>query len=137
MSIEIEHRNLEIRKTRNDFSFQVRNILLPLILKVLRHKERDTHSFYSGFVIRPSSGATPAQGLREQAKVNRLLPRQVSTLLTDFFKIPQILWAHALPVHDAIHIHWSTFLSVFYFDICEQHILPAREWTPVLKFENI
>ena len=30
----IEHRDLEIRKTRNDFSVQVRNFLLPLSLKV-------------------------------------------------------------------------------------------------------
>ena len=37
MSIKIEHRNLEIRKTRNDFFVQVRNILLPLSLKVFRH----------------------------------------------------------------------------------------------------
>ena len=51
MSIKIEHRNLETRKTRNDFSVQVRNFLLPLSLKVFRHKERDTHSFYSGFFI--------------------------------------------------------------------------------------
>ena len=37
-----------------DFFFQVRNFLLPLSLKVLRHKERNTHSFYSGFFICPS-----------------------------------------------------------------------------------
>ena len=77
-----EYRNLEIRKTRNNFSVQVRNFLLPLSLKVLRHKERDTHSFYSGFFICPLSHATPAQGLHEQAKVNRLLPRQVSSQLS-------------------------------------------------------
>ena len=53
MSIKIEHRNLEIRITRNDFSVQVRNFLLPLSLKVLRHKEKDTHSFYPDFFIRP------------------------------------------------------------------------------------
>ena len=47
--IYIEHKNPETRKTRNDFLVQVRNFLLPLNLKVLRHKERDTHSFYSGF----------------------------------------------------------------------------------------
>ena len=47
----IEHRNLEIRKTCNDFSVQVRNFLLPLSLKVLQHKERDTHFFLSGFFI--------------------------------------------------------------------------------------
>ena len=40
----------------------------------------------------------PAQDPREQAKANRLLPRQDSTQLTDFFKIPQIL--RALLVRD-------------------------------------
>ena len=44
MSIKIEHRNLEIRKTRNDFSVQVRNFLLPLSLKIFRHKGRERHN---------------------------------------------------------------------------------------------
>ena len=61
MSIKIKHRNLEIRKTRNDFSVYVRNFLLPLSLKVLRHKERDTHSFYSGFFIGPHLVRHPPQ----------------------------------------------------------------------------
>ena len=55
MSIKIEHKNLEIRKTRNDFSVQVRNFLLPLSLNVFRHKERErereAQSFYSGIFI--------------------------------------------------------------------------------------
>ena len=51
MSIKIKHRNLEIRKTRNDFSVQVRNFLLSFSLKVFRHKEREAQSFYSGFFI--------------------------------------------------------------------------------------
>ena len=38
MSVKIEHRNLETRKTLDDFFVQVRNFLLPLSLKVLRHK---------------------------------------------------------------------------------------------------
>ena len=48
-------RTKESRKTKNtyDFLVLVRTFLLPLSLKVLRHKERDTHSFYSGFVIPP------------------------------------------------------------------------------------
>ena len=121
-------------KNTYDFLVLVRNFLLLLSLKVLWHKERDTHSFYSGFFIcpLPPSRATLAQGLREQAKVNRLLPRQDSTQLTDFFKSPKIL--RALPVHDVIYIHWSTFLWDFYFDIYERHILPARALTPALKF---
>ena len=49
----IEHRNLEIRKTHNDFSVQVRNFLLPLSLKGFRHKEREAQSFYAGFLICP------------------------------------------------------------------------------------
>ena len=51
--IYIEHRNLETRKTIDDFLVLVRNFLLTLSLKVLRHKERDTHSFYSRFFICP------------------------------------------------------------------------------------
>ena len=83
----IEHKNLETRKNTYDFLVQVRNFLLPLSLKVLPHKEWDTHSFYSGFFICPHhisygtryKGYWP--GFGEQAKANRLLPRQVSTLL--------------------------------------------------------
>ena len=84
-------------KNTYDFLVQVQNFLLPLSLKVLRHKERDTHSFYSGFSICPPSHAIPAQGLwpgfGKLAEVNCLLPRQDSTF--DFFKIPKILNAHA------------------------------------------
>ena len=58
--IYIEHRNPETRKTLDDFLIQVRNFLLPFSLKVLRHKERDTHSFYSAFFIcPPPSRAAP------------------------------------------------------------------------------
>ena len=96
----VEHRNLETRKNTYDFLVQVRNFLLPLSLKVLRHKERDTHSFYSGFSIAPPPHLVRhlPKALHEQAKVNRLLPRQDSTELTDFFKISKILCA--FPVRD-------------------------------------
>ena len=118
-----EHRNLEIRKIRNDFFVQVRNFLLPLSLKVLRHKEREAQSFYSGFFICPPSRATPAQGLREQAKVNRLLPRQCSIQLTDFFKISQNppcasrAWRHS---HRVVPFPISG-----YCDISEWHVRSA------------
>ena len=104
----IEHRNLEIRKTRNDFSVQVRNFLLPLSLKVLRHEEREAQSFYSGFFICLPSRATPAQGLREQAKVNP--SRSVSSLnSTIFLQIPKIL--RAFQVHDIIRTRSPRFQS--------------------------
>ena len=87
MFITYIHRTYESRNTKNtyDFLVQVRCFLLPLSLKVLRQKERDTHSFYSGFSICPRpTRAHPSQGLREKAKVNRLLPRQDSNQLTSF-----------------------------------------------------
>ena len=49
----IEHRNLEKRKTLTTSMFRYKTLLLPLNLKVLQHKKRDTHSFYSGFFISP------------------------------------------------------------------------------------
>ena len=82
MSIKIEHRNLETRQTRNDFFSPVRNYLLPLSLKVLRHKEREAQSLYSGFFICPTNTCgTRHKGPREQAKTNRLPLRQVSSQL--------------------------------------------------------
>ena len=97
--IYIEHRNLEILKNTYDFSVQVRKFLLPLSLKVFRHKDREAQSFYSGLFIYPLSRATRAQGLQEQAKVNPSRP--VSSLnYTNFLQIPQIL--RALPVRDVI-----------------------------------
>ena len=113
MFITYIHRTQESRNTKNTYDclVQVRNFLLPLSLKVLRHKERDTHSFYSGFSICPTSQHVwhPPQGhwpgFGEQAKVNRLLPRQDSTQQTDFFNSPKIL--RALLVHDVIHIPLS------------------------------
>ena len=129
MFINIEHRNLETRKTRNDFLVQVQNFLLPLSLKVLRHKERDTHSFYSGFFICPPSRATPAQGLREQTKVNRLLPRQFSTQLTDFFKIPKSSARFWCMTSFALA---SPVSHLGYCDISEWHVHSVCAWTPVL-----
>ena len=92
------HKNVETQKNTYDFSVQVRKILLPLSLKVFRYKEREAQSFYPGFFIRPPSfRATPAQGLREQAKVSPSRP--VSSLnSTNFLQIPKIL--RALPVCD-------------------------------------
>ena len=44
--------NIGISKhEKHDFLVQIRNYLLPLSLKALRHKETDTLSFYSGFFI--------------------------------------------------------------------------------------
>ena len=130
----IEHRNLEIRKTRNDFSFQVRNILLPLSLKVLRHKERDTHSFYSGFFIcLPISCGTCLRPRRRSESRPFPFGVQFSTELTDFFEIHKVLHARASCAWR--HSHPLVNISLgFLFDIYERHILPARALTHALKF---
>ena len=85
MSIKIKHRNLEIRKTHYDFSVQVQNFLLPLSLKVLQHKERETHSFYSSFFIRPPPNLVRHLPKASASKSTLLIRCPVSTLLT-FFK---------------------------------------------------
>ena len=61
----LEHRYLEIRKIPNDFPVQVRNLLLPMSLKVFQHKERDAQSFYPGFLNCPPPHLMrhPPQGL--------------------------------------------------------------------------
>ena len=63
-------------------------LLITFELKVFRHKEKDTPDFS----LCPKPRAHPTQGHGEQAKVNRLLPRQEPNSLT-FFKIPKILRA--------------------------------------------
>ena len=126
----IEHGNLEMRKTRNDFSVHVWNFLLPSSLKVFQHKEREAQSFYSGFFICP---CTRYKGLGEQVKVNCLLPRQVSTLLTDFFKIPPNpsrasgAWRHLQSL--------ATVSQLGYCDISEWHVRSAQ--TPVNTCVNV
>ena len=54
------------KQTKNtyDFLVQVRNFLLPLSLKVFRHKERDTPDFFIG----PKSRAHPPQDHGELRK---------------------------------------------------------------------
>ena len=133
MSIKIEHRNLETRKTRNDFFVQVRTFLLPLSLKFLRHKERGTIFLF--WLFHPPHPAntcgTRHKGLREQAKTNCLPPRRVSSQLTDFFKISQNpprasgAWRHSHSLAPVSHlgILWHLWVT---------RPLCARAWTPVL-----
>ena len=124
----IEHRDLETRKTRNDFSVQVRNFLLLLSLKVFRHEERGVQSFYSGFFISPPPSPHLVRHLPKASASKRkstLLVRcLVSTLLTDFLKIspnpPRAsgAWRHS---------HSETpFPISSYYDISEWHVHFAR-----------
>ena len=79
MFIKIGHSDIEARKTLNDFSVQVRNLLLPLSLKVPT----------KGRVIHILSMLAFSSDPHHHAKTNRLPSRQVSSQLTDFFKNSQ------------------------------------------------
>ena len=99
MCVCVEHRNLETR-INTDFLVQVRNFLLPLSLKVLRHKDRDTFFLFWPFHLPPPNTCGThhkATGLASanKRKPTHLLPRQADStpLHSDFFKIPQILRA--------------------------------------------
>ena len=84
----IEHRNLETRKILDVFLVQVQNFLLPLSLKVLRHKERNTHSFYSGLSICPPPilcGACSAQIRLASASPKVNLSHSVSSSQLNWF----------------------------------------------------
>ena len=131
MSIKIEHKNLKIRKTRNDFSVQVRNFLLPLSLKVLQHQEREAQFILAFSAAPPNTCGTRHKGRREQAKTNRLPPRQVSSQLTEFFKISQNpprssgAWCHP---HSVTPLPmWAIVTS-----LSDTSVLPAHARTPVL-----
>ena len=102
---------------------QVRDFI-TFELKVIRHEERETQSFYADcFYICPKPSANYWSGLGGPRKST--FPSDAENQLR-FFQIPQILSASG---HDVIHLPRPRFLSGnFYFDICEWHILPrARE----------
>ena len=135
MFITYIHRILESRNTRNtyDVLVQVRNILLLLSLKVLRHKERDTHFFYSGFSICPQTRVAPAtRPLAWLRRVSKSHPSSSAgkTQLTDFFQIPQNP-PRTLPVHNVIHIPKS-YLGFLFWHLWMTHPPHARVWTLAL-----
>ena len=135
MSIKREHMKLETRKTLNDFSVQVRNLLLPLSLKVLRlRRERHNLSILAFSSAPHPSRATPTTRPRQLAKANRLIPRQDSTLLT-FFKFPKssvrfrfvTSFALASPRFSSRDIVTS---------LSDTSALPTRALTPVLMLHQ-
>ena len=134
MFITYIHRTQESRNTKNtyDFLVQVRNFLSPFLKKVFRHKERGTIFLCWLFHLPHRTCGTRHKATGSLRKSLFFFGPQDSTHLTEFLQNPQNP-PRALPVHDIIYIHWSTSLWDFYFDICERHILPARESTSVLK----
>ena len=99
--------SIRISKHKNtyDFLVQVRNFLLPLSLKVFRHKEWNTWSFHDDFSIR-SRGPRPKASPSPKSQPSS---SDAKTQLTDFFSNPQKT-PRTLSVHDVIHIPRSHFL---------------------------
>ena len=131
MSIKIEHRNLETRKTRNDFSVQVRNLLLPLSLKVLRHKEREAQSFYSGFFIPPPpTSVAPATNVSASKRKPTVFPRGRSYLNSDFLKLspnpPRVsgAWGHSHLLVPVSHLGllWHLWVTRLLYSCAREHM---------------
>ena len=102
-------RTYEFRNTKNTYHFlvQVRNFLLPLSLKVFRHKERDTIFLCWLFHLPQTTCDTCRQASASKRKSTFFFRPQNSS---DFFQIPQNA-PSTLLVHDVIHIPLVTFLS--------------------------
>ena len=103
--------NIGIPKHKNtyDFLVQVRNYLLPLSLKVFRHKQWDSIFLCWLFYLAQTTCGTHHKAPASKRMSPFFFGRQDSTNWR-FSKSPKSS-ARALPVHDVIHIHWSTFLS--------------------------
>ena len=125
----------ESRNTENtyDFFVQVLNFLLPLSLKVLRHKESESQSFYASFFI-----CFPLHLLRHlpkasvsKRKATLLVRCLVSTILT-FSKSPKSSARFRCVMSFALAIRrFSSGLS-WYVQVTRPLCARARAWTPVL-----
>ena len=125
ISIKIEHRNLETRKTLDDFFVQVRNFLLPLSLKVLRHKKREAQSFYSGFFICPPQQVWHPPQRSPRASENQPSSPEAGLIST--------LWLLQNLPKSSVRFRCVTSFTLCnpvshlgYCDISKWHVRPAR-----------
>ena len=106
-----------------------------LSLKVFRHEERETQSFYADcfchrqLSTQPTRGARSAQRRRaSSSSESQPSSSEAGTQLTAFSQIS----AHVTSAWR----HPNTLVSIpiwdFYFDISEWHILSGRAWIPAL-----
>ena len=130
MSKKIEPKNLEIRKTRNDFSFQVRNLLLSLS-KRFRHKERGTIFLFWLFYLPPSPTRMAPATKVSASKRKPTVFFWGRSQLSDFFKISP----NPLRSSDAWHHpHSVTPLPMWAIvtSLSDTSAPPTRTRTPVL-----
>ena len=127
-----ESKNMKLTKNTLRLLSSDTKLFITFELKVIRHKENDTQSFYADFSICITYG-TRCKLLvwsRWALKVNRLLRMLKLNSLT-FLKSPKSsthtsgAWRHSHP--PVTFSIWD-----FYFDVSEWRILPACAWTPAL-----
>ena len=99
-------------------------------------RKRDTHSVYSVFSSAPPphthTCGTRHKGLREQAKTNRLPPRQVSSQLYWLFQnLPKSLARFRCMTSFALSSPRFTSRAIVTF-LSDTSAPPACAWTPVL-----
>ena len=109
-------------------------------LKVIRHEEKETQSFYADcfYIVRsqPNQRAAPVAHKfvcpRPALNLDPLEAGTKTNWLFSNLKIPH----PTLPVRDVTHIPWFQFLSgIFLFwHLWMTHPLRARAWTPTLMF---
>ena len=106
-----------------------------LSLKVFRHEERETQSFYADcfshrqLSTQPTCGTHSAQSRLASTSPERQPSRSdIGTQLTAFSQIS----AHASSAWRQPYHLVPIPIRDFYFDISEWHILSAHAWTPVL-----
>ena len=134
----IENRDLELRKTRNDFSDQVRNCLLTLSLKVFRHKKSEAQSFYSGFFICPAPNTC---GTRHKvtglASASKRKPTVFSRSRTQLYSTSSISQNPLRTSGTWRHLHCVTpFPISAYCVISEWYVRSTIAWTPILMLHQ-
>ena len=109
-----------------------------LSLKVFRHEERETQSFYADcFRIvssQPNQRAAPVahKVVWPRPDLNLNFPVRTQALNSLLFLKSPKSSAHASGAWRHSHPLVSIPIWDFYFDISEWHILSARAWTPAL-----
>ena len=109
-------------------------LFITFELKVFRHEERETQSFYADcfyIVSQPTRGARSVQSrLASPSSESQPSSSEAGTQLTAFSQIS----AHASGAWRHPNALVPIPICDFYFDICEWRILSARAWTPAHMF---
>ena len=133
---EIDIGNPKTRKNLRLLSSGTKLLFTFLSLKVFRHEERETQSFYADcfYIInsQPNQHAAPVVH-------KSIWPRPALNLdsLVRRLELNSLLFLESqptLPMRDITHIPWSQFLSEIFILTSVNDASSPRMWTPVLMF---